>query len=228
MMKGRHGLLRQIAALSVCTFTGAVCADSDSASVQTDDLGPLAGLRQVRLSADSTRFVFVDKRDGDDDIFVADVDHPTPRLLTSNEWDDAYPTWTSDDSSIVFVGRASTAPDLYVIGIDGRGERALNSGESFTYDPAWPLGHLTTNTAPSAWLSASSQGGHTVRLRLAKVFDREDGRSLNVALDFGDGADTSFSKVPTYIDHAYGSDGTYGLALHVRDSGGLKRACSLI
>ena len=93
-----------------------------------------------------------------------------------------------------------------------------------------PLQHQVIperNSPPSAWLHTEMLRANRVRFYLDGTRDREDGVDLQGTIGFGDQTDTTFTRVPSYIDHQYADEGTYTILLRVEDSGGLQASVSL-
>jgi TolB protein len=81
----------------------------------TDDRSPA-------FSPDGTRVAFVSRRDGNPEIYVADVAAGGARRLTTSEGDDLSPAWAPDGNSLVFVSnRAGADFGVFRVGADGSG-----------------------------------------------------------------------------------------------------------
>lgn len=77
------------------------------------------------------RIAFVSNRDGDDEIFVMDIDGNNQTQLTFNDIDDSLPIWSPDGSRIAYI--ADDTPDSYLgysvlmtIDIDGEDNISLH------------------------------------------------------------------------------------------------------
>jgi hypothetical protein len=108
-------------------------------------------------------------------------------------------------------------------------EEALpdEEGEKTESPPPPPPAILEGNSPPSAWLHTEMLRANRVRFYLNGTRDREDGIDLQGTIDFGDQTDTTFVRVPPYIDHLYADEGTYSILLRVEDSGDLQASVSL-
>lgn len=176
--------------------------------------------RQPALAGHSKTVAFSSNRGGDNEIFIIDIDGSAEIQLTENNWDDIRPVWAAGDSQIVFVSDREGIRDLYVMRSDGSGQRALPRGENVEYEPGWSADMLDRDYPPSAWLETTTVRMNRVRFSLRGTADREEGREISGRLVFGDQTDTTFSRVPERVDHDYREEGTYSVALHVRDSRG--------
>ena len=73
-------------------------------------------------SPDGTRIAFVSTRDGNDEIYVANVDgSPVVRLTRTPQAAEQQPAWSPDSRRIAFVSFRTGDSELYVVGADGRG-----------------------------------------------------------------------------------------------------------
>lgn len=87
------------------------------------------------------KFVFSQKIEGDGDeyeeICTIGVDGRSFTRLTSNNFWDLYPSWSSDDSQIAFLSRQDTDLDIYVMDADGSNARTLYDSGSHDADIHW-------------------------------------------------------------------------------------------
>lgn len=176
--------------------------------------------RYPALSHDGRRVAFASGRDGDMEIRVVGMDGGDERQVTRNGWDDRCPAWAVGDSQIVFVANPEGIRDLYVVSVAGGEPRRLSREGEIEYEPAWIPDMLDRDHQPTAWLEATTAGPNRVRFLLAGTRDREEGRAIHGRMNFGDGKDTTFSRVPERLQHDYASEGTYRVVLYVQDSAG--------
>jgi TolB protein len=79
-------------------------------------------------SPDGRRFAFVSKRDGNDEVYVINVDGSGLRNLTRNPARDGHPAWSSDGRKIGFTSNRGGNRDIYVMNADGSRQRNLTHG----------------------------------------------------------------------------------------------------
>lgn len=174
--------------------------------------------RQPALSGDGKRIAFCSDRTGNMEIFVMARDGGHAVRLTDAPGEDFSPAWSAGDSQIVFVSSRAGFNDLYAMRADGRNQRPLSRGESLEYEPTWSPEMLGRNYPPRAWLVANAVSPTLVQFSLAGTWDREEGRHLGGTVDFGDGTDTAFTRVPRDLHHLYPREGTFDVVLQVQDS----------
>jgi Tol biopolymer transport system component/putative hemolysin len=91
-------------------------------------------------SPDGQQIAFTSRRDGNNEIYVMNVDGSNPFRLTEQAGDDFAPSWSPDGSQIAFVSDRDQSPgiyDLYIMNADGSEIRRLTSDTAIDYSPAW-------------------------------------------------------------------------------------------
>jgi WD40-like Beta Propeller Repeat len=91
------------------------------------------------------RIVFVSTQDGNEEIYVIDVDPLTetggtnPRRLTTNTWQaDRHPSWSPDGERIVFAsGRTAGRNQIWVMNADGSGQVNISNNDYSEWSPVW-------------------------------------------------------------------------------------------
>jgi len=98
-----------------------------------------SGPHQPPLSAASAtgQIAFVSDRDGNDEIYVMDVDGSHQTNLTHNPADDDAPTWSPDGQSLAFNTYRSGNWDIYVMAADGSNQRRLTDNPAVDAMPRW-------------------------------------------------------------------------------------------
>ncbi|HEU4698410.1 MAG TPA: Ig-like domain-containing protein [Gemmatimonadales bacterium] len=78
-------------------------------------------------------------KDGDYEIYVADVDGGEPRRLTQSAGDDLNPVWSPDGTKIAFASYrdGATNAEIYVAEADGSNPRRLTNDSGRDWEPAW-------------------------------------------------------------------------------------------
>jgi Tol biopolymer transport system component len=79
-------------------------------------------------SPDGRRIAFVSDRDGNDEVYVIDVERGGLRNLTRNPARDGHPAWSFDGRKIGFVSDRGGNRDIYVMNADGSRPRNLTRG----------------------------------------------------------------------------------------------------
>jgi Tol biopolymer transport system component len=93
-------------------------------------------------SPDGRRIAFVSNGDGDNELYVIDVDGTDAtggvgtRLTTRAGWDNR-PAWSPDGARIAFESDRDGAIQLYVMNTDGNGVVRLTNNAAFDGEPAW-------------------------------------------------------------------------------------------
>ncbi len=89
------------------------------------------------LSPDGTQIVFVSDRDGDQELYMMDVDGTNLRQLTHNSTRDSWPIWSPDGTQIAYLSSSEDNVDLMVINIDGSSTHNLTQGVGNNREPSW-------------------------------------------------------------------------------------------
>jgi dipeptidyl aminopeptidase/acylaminoacyl peptidase len=81
-------------------------------------------------SPDGRRIVFVSDRDGDANIFVANIDGSNPVRLTTDPAADNAPEWAPDGRQILFDSNRDGRLNVFLMAADGSGQRPLTGASS--------------------------------------------------------------------------------------------------
>ena len=73
-------------------------------------------------------------RDGNHEIYVMNIDGSNQKRLTNNDFDDWYPSWSSDGSQIIFSSLRNGEKSIYIMNNDGAEVRKMISNAT---SPAW-------------------------------------------------------------------------------------------
>lgn len=127
--------MRQIVLLAAVALasTGAV----QSASAQSGRPLNTGGVAEYpRFSPDGRKIAFVTNRDGNWEIYVMDVEGGNPTRLTTNVYDDAFPSWSPDGSQIAYASKATgfgyalpSMSAIFVMNADGSEARRVTNTE---------------------------------------------------------------------------------------------------
>ncbi len=135
--------------IASCTGTVAAGAPIDTSALgahpftvtATDRAGNDATVthtyRVVAPPAQNGRIAFVSNRDGDDEIFVMNVDGSGQTQLTHNTDADTDPAWSPDGTQLVFTSTRDGNPEIYTMGADGTGATRLTTDAASDHQPAW-------------------------------------------------------------------------------------------
>lgn len=112
------------------------------------DAAPVPGVNSpardyaAAVSPDGGRLAFVSDRDGDDEIFLADLHAPdaAPQQLTFDRASDRSPTWSPEGRSIAYVASTASKPatrKVHVRSLDDGSVRVLEGPTGAHFGPAW-------------------------------------------------------------------------------------------
>lgn len=140
-----------------------------------------------RLSPDGRTLVFVSKRSGVHELWLANSDCTNERQLTSfHEANVGSPRWSPDGSQIVYDRVHDLHADIYTISVDGKVERRLTNSPAEDNMPAWSADgrsiYFTSNRSGTfqIWKIPSS-GGVAVQVTVTsgrEAMESADGQSL--------------------------------------------------
>ncbi|MCK5108895.1 MAG: PD40 domain-containing protein, partial [Methanosarcinales archaeon] len=88
-------------------------------------------------SPDSHKIVFTSTRDGNQEIYVADLLTGTQTRLTGEPSNDDYPEWSPDGSMIAFVSERDGNPEIYSMDIASKAITRLTHSDSIDKHAQW-------------------------------------------------------------------------------------------
>ncbi|GAA2149187.1 protein kinase domain-containing protein [Actinomadura napierensis] len=123
---GGSGGTHQIFTVTLANGTVTRLTDDDSAK---DD----------PMWSSTGRIVFWSKKDGVEQIYTLDPDHPSRTWVrvTHDGVRSVDPEWSPDGSKIAYTRGPSAKSGIWVMNADGSGGRALTSGDAHDMDPGW-------------------------------------------------------------------------------------------
>lgn len=89
------------------------------------------------VSPDGSKMAVVLTKDGDAEIYIANLDGSGLKRLTNDPAIDVSPTWSPDGKRIAFVSNRDGTPQIYVMNADGSGVRRVTFVGSYNQTPAW-------------------------------------------------------------------------------------------
>lgn len=150
---------------------------------------------QFSLSPDGDRLVYVDRSDGQRDLWLRDFHRGTPQNLTDHRADDFAPAWSPDGKTLAFFSdRDAEKPELYLLDLD-TGEVSRRTENAF-YD------------SDASW---SPDGGKILFSRFFPVDAAENpseksaGHGEIIELDLRTGSERQLTRLQGYcggVDHS--------------------------
>lgn len=89
------------------------------------------------FSPDGTKIVFQSERDGNSEIFIANVDGSNLIQLTHNDFAEKSISWSPDGTKILFVSDQNGSHEIYLVNIDGSGELQLTETSVEEFRAIW-------------------------------------------------------------------------------------------
>jgi TolB protein len=182
------------------------------------ELAPMyPGDSDPAVSPDGHRIAFVSTRNGNEEIYVADVRTGEVRRLTRDARPDRRPAWAPHGRSIAWQSGPQDAADLYVMRADGEGKRLVAGGPGDDSDPAWSpdgnrIAFSSTRSGRRRLWAVAALGGEPVQLAqipgrarapawgpggLRIAFALESGAGSDIwALTLGDGSTRKLTRGP--------------------------------
>jgi TolB protein len=102
------------------------------------------------------RFVFAqkvkDSADNTTEIYTLGINGVDLKQLTSNNYRDLYPAWSSDDKRIAFLSWRGKDLDIYVMDADGKNEAKLYDSGDHDADIDWVANSIVFTSGSAVWL----------------------------------------------------------------------------
>lgn len=83
------------------------------------------------------RIVYVSKRDGNSEIYLANADGSKQRRLTNDEGRDLNPVWSPDGQWIAFASERDGDFEIFIMRADGSDRQQLTKNGADDVEPAW-------------------------------------------------------------------------------------------
>jgi len=160
------------------------------------------------FSPDGTRLAFMASRDGNPEIYVANVDGSNPRRLTNHPAGDVSPTWSPSGGQIAFVSDRTGTPQIYVMNADGTNVQRLTTDESYADRPTW-------SRAPFNEIAYHARTGPGFDIKILDVTTRQVRQ-----ITFGEGSNESPAFSPNGKHIAFTSTRFGGVQVFTIDRDG--------
>jgi TolB protein len=166
------------------------------------------------FSPDGTRIAFSSNRDGNNEIYVMNVDGSGVRRLTNHRAIDTTPTWSPSSTHIAFVSERSGSPNIWRVDALGLEQPVKLTSESHVDRPTWsppPLNQI-------AYTSRTGGAGFDI-----KILDVATGAVRAVTTGDGSNESPAFSPTGRHVAFTTTRWGKTQIAVVARDGRGLKR-----
>ena len=121
-------LVLVVAAAAVGAF-----AFFNSKATTVADPDPLSNIQVRSLGL----IVFSSNRDGNNEIYVMDVNGSKLARLTNHLASDTFPSWSPDGETIVFTSDRDGNEEIFIMDFDGSNQVNLSNDPGRDYDPVW-------------------------------------------------------------------------------------------
>lgn len=123
--------------------------------------GPHTDHRAAASGEESGKIAFVSDRDGNNEIYVMNLDGSDPQRLTENEAEDTRPVWSPDGQRIAFQSQRDDNWEIYVMDADGSNVERLTDDPGEDTDPDWVVGAESEQV-----LFSTTRDGHAALYRM--------------------------------------------------------------
>lgn len=166
------------------------------------------------FSPDGTRIAFSSNRDGNNEIYVMNVDGSGVRRLTNHRAIDTTPTWSPSSTHIAFVSERSGNPNIWRVDALGLEQPVKLTNDSHVDRPTWsppPLNQI-------AYTSRTGGAGFDI-----KILDVATGAVRAVTTGEGSNESPAFSPTGRHVAFTTTRWGKTQIAIVGRDGRGLRR-----
>lgn len=170
------------------------------------------------FSPDGTRIAFSSNRDGNNEIYVMNVDGSGLRRLTNHRAIDTTPTWSPSGTHVAFVSERGGNPNIWRVDAQGLEQPVKLTNESHVDRPTWsppPLNEI-------AYTSRTGGAGFDI-----KVLDVASGTVRSITDGRGSNESPAFSPTGRHIAFTTTRWGRTQIAVVGRDGNGLKQITRL-
>ena len=93
--------------------------------------------RHPAWSPDGSKISFVSNGEGNDEIYVFDIQRDHVSRITSNAYADRSPSWSPDGNWLAFASNRDGNWNIYTVRSNGSDEQRLTENSSNEVDPSW-------------------------------------------------------------------------------------------
>jgi len=115
--------------------TGRPATERASESPATPIAQPISTV--ASLGGGAGELAFVSDRDGNDEVYVVDLDRRHQTRLTTNPHYDIDPAWSPNGQAIAFASDRDGEPAIYVMKLDGSSQTRVTSNPASDWAPHW-------------------------------------------------------------------------------------------
>lgn len=166
------------------------------------------------FSPDGTRIAFASNRDGNNEIYVMNVDGSNVRRLTRHPQIDTSPTWSPGGTHVAFVSERSGSPNVWRVDAQGLEQPVKLTNESHVDRPTWsppPLNEI-------AYTSRTGGAGFDI-----KILDVASGSVRAITTGEGSNESPAFSPTGRHIAFTTTRWGKTQIAVIGRDGRGVRQ-----
>lgn len=166
------------------------------------------------FSPDGTRIAFTSNRDGNNEIYVMNVDGSGVRRLTRHPGIDTTPTWSPSGTHVAFVSERDGTQNIWRVDAQGLEQPVKLTHESAVDRPTWsppPLNEI-------AYTSRTGGAGYDI-----KIIDVASGVTRAITTGEGSNESPAFSPTGRHIAFVTSRWGKSQIAVIGRDGRGLRQ-----
>ena len=118
-------------------YAGVYVANADGSNPQLITAGPPGEDRNPQWSPDGSKIAFTSNRDGNQEIYVVNVDDKEETRLTNHAAVDARPQWSPDGSKIVFESYRDGNANIYFVDVTSGALTQVTTDPQYDLEPDW-------------------------------------------------------------------------------------------
>lgn len=182
---------------------------------------PAPVLTSTPIGGGSGKIAFSSKQNGEQHIYVIDVDGENLLELADNISSKFYPDWTLDGTKLSFISTTEGFAQLYIMDADGSNlVKVLDTSENSAYDQINPYYAFEIDCCISAW----SPDGEKIIFRTSRQANRIGSVGYMHVLNLTNNQNFDF-RVATWAGAFWSSDSTKFGVIGAEDRCGGRRLC---